>query len=245
MKLFSAFILLLLLYVPAWAQEQPMQQLENYTPPPMFDSSAAPLTAAAPAKKKEPAKPKILIENPPLPPKRPKTLHASQSFIEKARKEELEGKKEEPVPAPAPKIERAVPTDLELETPTVQDVLDSIEEMPPAKPKKAKAPKPLPDSKNISLGYQPGVTEIPADMKNSLKAQAQTLQGGRVEVHAYATGASESDARRISLSRALEARKFLIESGIKSESITIRPLGDQSTTDPHDRVDILFIDSGK
>ena len=58
---------------------------------------------------------------------------------------------------------------------------------------------------------------------------------------AYAGGGdlSSSKARRLSLSRALSVRTFLIENGIRSTRIDVRALGDKTTEDPVNRVDVV------
>lgn len=63
----------------------------------------------------------------------------------------------------------------------------------------------------------------------------------RIQLLAYAgrVGDSASQARRLSLSRALAARSKLIEKGIRSTRIDVRALGNKSAGGPEDRVDII------
>ncbi len=70
---------------------------------------------------------------------------------------------------------------------------------------------------------------------------AETL---RVQLLAYAgdEGASPSKARRVSLSRALAVRSYLIESGIKTSRIDVRALGNKATSGSPDRVDVKVIE---
>lgn len=62
----------------------------------------------------------------------------------------------------------------------------------------------------------------------------------RIQLKAYAAGSGEmaSRARRLSLSRALSVRSFLIDEGIRSTRIDVRALGSAAEDGPPDRVDI-------
>jgi outer membrane protein OmpA-like peptidoglycan-associated protein len=60
-----------------------------------------------------------------------------------------------------------------------------------------------------------------------------------VNAHAVDDGQGQSQARRLSLSRALAVRTFLVESGVPAERIYLRPLGSAAADGPPDRVDIL------
>jgi len=90
-----------------------------------------------------------------------------------------------------------------------------------------------------------------AEMDEAARAQLQTvakrLQDNdslRVQLLAYAggEGVSSSQARRLSLSRALAVRSHLIEQGIRSTRMDVRALGDTGKDGPDDRVDIRIID---
>jgi outer membrane protein OmpA-like peptidoglycan-associated protein len=63
----------------------------------------------------------------------------------------------------------------------------------------------------------------------------------RVVLNAHAADDSQgqSVARRLSLSRAVAVRTFLVESGVPAERIYLRPLGSAAADGPPDRVDIL------
>ncbi|HEX9769365.1 MAG TPA: OmpA family protein [Kiloniellales bacterium] len=66
-------------------------------------------------------------------------------------------------------------------------------------------------------------------------------QAQRVVLYAHAGGGGQgsSDARRLSLSRALAVRTFLVDRGVPADRIYLRPLGSGSDDGPPDRVDIL------
>ena len=62
----------------------------------------------------------------------------------------------------------------------------------------------------------------------------------RAQIIAYAAGTSDtaSQARRLSLSRALAVRAYMIEKGIASTRLDVRALGYQVEGGSPDRVDI-------
>ncbi len=69
----------------------------------------------------------------------------------------------------------------------------------------------------------------------------KTDEALRVQLLAYASAqsGSVSQARRLSLSRALAARSSLIDKGVKSTRIDVRALGNKSESGPADRIDII------
>jgi outer membrane protein OmpA-like peptidoglycan-associated protein len=78
---------------------------------------------------------------------------------------------------------------------------------------------------------------------NDLKSLAESLlkhDTQRVQLLAYARGTREtaSQARRLSLSRALSVRTFLIDQGVSSTRIDVRALGNKAGDEPRDRLDI-------
>jgi outer membrane protein OmpA-like peptidoglycan-associated protein len=68
-------------------------------------------------------------------------------------------------------------------------------------------------------------------------------EGSRLQIVAYATGGDESgsQARRLSLSRALAVRSYLIDQGVRSTRMDVRALGNRSSDGPTDRVDIVLV----
>ena len=73
-----------------------------------------------------------------------------------------------------------------------------------------------------------------------IAAHASADDNLRIQLRAYAGGSeiSASKARRLSLSRALAVRSYLIEQGVRSTRIDVRALGDKVDDDPVNRVDI-------
>ena len=69
---------------------------------------------------------------------------------------------------------------------------------------------------------------------------AMTKTSSRVQLIAYGGvgGDKSSDARRLSLKRALAIRQVLIDDGVPSERIDVRAMGGVDDGGPLDRVDV-------
>jgi outer membrane protein OmpA-like peptidoglycan-associated protein len=69
---------------------------------------------------------------------------------------------------------------------------------------------------------------------------AMSSPGARVELQAFggAKGDKGSDARRLSLKRALSIRQVLIDDGVSADRIDVRAMGGTDDTGPADRVDV-------
>ena len=88
---------------------------------------------------------------------------------------------------------------------------------------------------------------IPDSARASLEQLSATMKESedlRVQLLAYAEGTSEtaSQARRLSLSRALAVRSFLINEGVRSTRMDVRALGNQAESGPADRVDAVLVE---
>ncbi len=118
-----------------------------------------------------------------------------------------------------------------------------------AKEQAALAPAPEETKTGQALRVVFGATasKLPAAAKNDLKALAKKMKGKdnfRLQLMAYAGGKSlsASKARRMSLSRALSVRSFLIENGVRSTRIDVRALGSKTTEKPLNRVDVNIVE---
>lgn len=88
--------------------------------------------------------------------------------------------------------------------------------------------------------------KLPASAKAELAVLAEQMkaqQDFRLQLQAFAGDKSLSagKARRLSLSRALTVRSFLIEKGIRSTRIDVRALGNKTTEEPVNRVDVNVV----
>jgi len=97
----------------------------------------------------------------------------------------------------------------------------------------------------LRIDFLGASTRLTSDAKRSLGSLAATMEesDGRLQLKAYAGGTREtlSSARRLSLSRALSVRSFLIEQGIRSTRIDVRALGRAVDSGPPERVDIVLL----
>lgn len=76
---------------------------------------------------------------------------------------------------------------------------------------------------------------------NSIAKALKTDEALRLQLLAYSGGGAQtpSQARRMSLSRALAVRSHLIKEGVRSTRIDVRALGNKSEGGPPDRVDVI------
>ena len=169
-----------------------------------------------------------------------------------------------PPPPPMPAPAAAKPPAMKVEAPKP----GPMAAMKPAATAPPPPPPPPPETKTVKLAPAPMVSKpspppvqslapglalrvvfpekaatLPAEAKDELKGLAAKLQGRddfRLQLMAYAGGESlsSSKARRMSLSRALSVRSFLIESGVHSTRIDVRALGNKTAEGPINRVDV-------
>lgn len=97
---------------------------------------------------------------------------------------------------------------------------------------------------DITLLFEGDSARLPDGSRNGLTELAQRLEKDaalQVQLVAYAEGdeASASKARRLSLSRALAVRSFLMDQGVRSTRIEVRALGNKIADGPADRVDVV------
>lgn len=129
---------------------------------------------------------------------------------------------------------------------------------PPPPPKvKAPAPKPkqtqtasrpnsTPATGTNQLIFTQGATKLSPAAQKSLDALATKLNAlpqSRMQLLAYAGegNLSASKARRLSLSRALSVRSYLINKGVRSTRIDVRALGNKVPSGVPNRVDLKII----
>lgn len=98
--------------------------------------------------------------------------------------------------------------------------------------------------RRYSLAFDPGIAKLDADDADTLDEVAEGLKGNgrlRLQLLAYAggPGQSSSQSRRLSLSRALSVRSYLIDKGVGSTRIDVRALGNRFHEGPPDRVDVV------
>lgn len=121
----------------------------------------------------------------------------------------------------------------------------------PSKPARVASIEPPPSStrdigKHNSIAFAPGAEEPAPAVLDTVKAMSADLNNAlsngsaRIQLEAYGgkQGDKSSDARRLSLKRALIVRQLLIDDGVPSERIDVRAMGGASDG-ALDRVDIF------
>lgn len=144
-----------------------------------------------------------------------------------------------PPPAPAP---AATPAPAPAQTQQPKPVETATRSAAPAPTDSA-----APDS-GVRVLFEGGSAKLPDSARNSLLglvAKLEADQDLRLQIEAYAAGNSEtaSQARRLSLSRALSVRSYLIEQGVRSTRMDVRALGNKPSDSaaPADRVDTRLV----
>ncbi|MDE0539490.1 MAG: OmpA family protein, partial [Rhodospirillales bacterium] len=117
---------------------------------------------------------------------------------------------------------------------------------PPAPPQQAARP-PGPAAAPLrSVAFAPGNADLSGDSRKALDTLAASLTADpnlRMQLLAYAgePNLSASQSRRLSLSRALAVRSYLISKGIRSTRIDVRALGNKVPSGTPNRVDLRTI----
>ncbi|MDP2697132.1 OmpA family protein [Thalassospira sp.] len=163
------------------------------------------------------------------------------------------------IPAPSPDTTNSPRELLQQQSEATPEVAPA----PPPAPTPAPAQAPAPAAETASLPTDDRTPTAPAEGEYSLAFTGESFELGaaarrdlesvvadlmrdeslRVQLQAYATGDSNnaSKARRLSLSRALQVRSFLIEKGVRSTRIDVRALGSNVPSGPADRVDVKTV----
>jgi outer membrane protein OmpA-like peptidoglycan-associated protein len=90
---------------------------------------------------------------------------------------------------------------------------------------------------NPSAAQFNGVRLLASDVSTALEAGAARVQ---LEAYGGTPGDKSSEARRLSLKRALAVRQLLIDDGIPSNRIDVRAMGGVEDKGPNDRVDVFL-----
>jgi outer membrane protein OmpA-like peptidoglycan-associated protein len=160
-----------------------------------------------------------------------------------------------PKPAPPRKIAKAEPAPVQTPTPapmpfsTGPDLSNVFGNAPP-KPAKTAPAGPTTGSENLT---KRSVILFAKDAPDPAKAALGALKflagdlnasmgapNARIELQAFggSKGDKGSDARRLSLKRALSIRQVLIDDGVSADRIDVRAMGGVDDTGPADRVDV-------
>ncbi len=104
-------------------------------------------------------------------------------------------------------------------------------------------PSPTMTEKGARILFLPDSADLPTTTRPALDSLLKLVQSQpdrRILISAYAAGTPEtaSQARRLSLNRALTLRSFLAEKGVRTARVDVRALGGQVADGPADRVDV-------
>ena len=110
----------------------------------------------------------------------------------------------------------------------------------------AALPRVVTDTKSINVTFAPGSSDLNSGAKKTLNSIATRLRKNeniRMQLMAYAgeSNMSASKARRLSLSRALAIRSYLIEKGVRGTRIDVRALGNKVSSGLPNRVDLRVV----
>jgi outer membrane protein OmpA-like peptidoglycan-associated protein len=98
----------------------------------------------------------------------------------------------------------------------------------------------------VSMEFKPKLIGLQNDQQSTLNSEILTFlskhNDARLQIQSFAgEPGSDSDARRISLSRALSVRDYLLGKGIEPSRIDVRAMGNNTKEMPADRVDLILI----
>lgn len=211
--------------VPAMAEMPPPPPAPNDIAMPPTPQTPDPKPLVVAATKAPPAS----VEAPPPPAAAPRESKPAPAVAPVAVVNE---------PPPAPPTPEAVPV-----------AAPAKPVAPPATPQVASVPAPQANSgsgkPSMRIPFAGDGAALPEPAKGELKQIATALGQDpalRVQVMAYANGGDDaSKARRLSLSRALAVRTYLIEQGVGSTRIDVRALGNAPEGGPSDRVDLMML----
>ena len=105
--------------------------------------------------------------------------------------------------------------------------------------KKAKA-----DHKKFVVLFNPLAQSAGEKNLSKLKAEIKAKgfdENQRFQLTAYSSDRNPSNARRVSLMRAISVRSFLIKMGVEGNKITVRALGNNMDAELSNRVDIVLL----
>ncbi|MEQ8392791.1 MAG: OmpA family protein [Thalassospira sp.] len=214
--------------------------------PVMAEAAPEPVTAPAPA-----AETAEMVEPPKAPPLMSEESKAPAAPAAPIVEPIANANEVAPAPTPAPDTTQSAPSMAEAApkpkaAPAPEPTAPAAEEasIPPA----AKTPEPMPSlgADEYSLGFAADSFELSNAAKSELNQVISAMNKDdslRIQLQAYAAGdgANASKARRLSLSRALQVRSYLIDQGVRSTRIDVRALGANVPSGPADRVDIKTV----
>jgi outer membrane protein OmpA-like peptidoglycan-associated protein len=146
-----------------------------------------------------------------------------------------------PAPPPSKNVSNLTPTPNEVTLKQTAPVVSKPQEIQQAALPQAVASKNL-----VNVVFTPGGSQLSSSARKALDLIATELNSKkdvRMQLMAYAgeNKMAASKARRLSLSRALAVRSYLIEKGVRGTRIDVRALGNKVSSGLPNRVDLRVI----
>ncbi|MFI4986922.1 MAG: OmpA family protein [Alphaproteobacteria bacterium] len=207
-------------------------QVAQAAPPPATASSGS--KTASPAQAASPAS---AAAEPPTPPPLPASKVAAGKPPQLAERSATPAAPPAAAPAPAPRAASAE------SKPAASAPATQLAAKPPTIPNAAGGSL----GKALSVNFAGGGIDLTDQAKGELNKVVATLKKSddlRVQLIAYAAGseAEASQARRLSLSRALAVRGYLFDQGVGASRMDVRALGNKlEDNGPADRVDLVVV----
>ena len=235
------------------AQHEPAEPVAE--PNPVVEAAPEPAAPSSP----EAATAVAALTPPPPPMSAPEPTPQSQPMALKAEPEPASQPQQAVVPTPPPAPTLAAEATVVAEhdetqtTPMSSGGNGVVIALPPKPDTPAQvaslppATGPLSDGDSLRIVFDAETSKLAQTARDALLNIATKMQSQdnlRLQLLAYAGDAdtSASAARRLSLSRALAVRSFLIENGVRSTRIDVRALGNKSTEKETERVDITVVE---
>ena len=101
-----------------------------------------------------------------------------------------------------------------------------------------------PDHKKFVVLFNPLAQNAGEKGLSKLRAEIKAKgfdKNQRFQLTAYSSDRNPSNARRVSLMRAISVRSFLIKMGVEGNKITVRALGNNMDAELSNRVDIVLL----
>lgn len=223
---------------PSSAPSQPAPRLQPPTPKPAPAQVSQPKPAAPQPTASKPQQTAAAAPTPPPPPPAPSSNSTAKS-----------GSVAAPPPPSVPEPTKSASAAPPPPPPAMPKKDEARQTSAPTVP--APAPAPQPSSQSASgdttrIAFPQGQSQLPADASAKLDPVISRLKQDdrlRIQLMAYANGDQDgaNKARRLSLSRALAVRAYLIDNEIASTRMDVRALGNRSDEGPADRVDLVVI----
>ena len=146
-----------------------------------------------------------------------------------------------PAPPPSKNVSKLTPTPNEVTLKQTAPVVSKPQEI-----QQAALPQAVASKNSVNVVFTPGGSELSSSARKALDLIATELNSKkdvRMQLMAYAgeNKMAASKARRLSLSRALAVRSYLIEKGVRGTRIDVRALGNKVSSGLPNRVDLRVI----